>query len=59
VTLSYEVIDGNGGSIAATQSFSLAAVIDTVSSNNTTTLSTYVENLLLTGSANIDGTGNE
>jgi VCBS repeat-containing protein len=58
INLTYNVIDGNGGSIAATQSFSLAAVNDApIAVNDTaqTNDSTSVVINLLANDSDIDG----
>jgi Ca2+-binding RTX toxin-like protein len=58
INLAYNVIDGNGGSIAATQSFSLAAVNDLPTANNDTaqtTLNNAVIINLLSNDSDIDG----
>ncbi|SJM95907.1 conserved hypothetical protein [Crenothrix polyspora] len=63
VALTYNVIDGNGGSISATQSFSLAAVNDTPVGSASATLAagtedtdyTILANTLLQGFSDADG----
>ncbi|MDN3919960.1 beta strand repeat-containing protein [Roseateles violae] len=63
VSLSYSVIDGNGGSIAASQSFTLAAVNDAPTGSATAVLSagtedqayTVSEATLLQGFSDVDG----
>jgi Ca2+-binding RTX toxin-like protein len=51
VTLSYNVIDGQGGSIAANQSYTLAAVNDPVTGNATAHLAAGTEDTAYTVSA--------
>ena len=63
VSLSYNVIDGNGGSIAASQSYSLAAVNDAPTGSASATLASGTEDTaytvsaaaLLTGFSDVDG----
>ena len=63
VSLSYNVIDGNGGSIAASQSYSLAAVNDAPTGSATAVLAAGTEDTaytvtaaaLLTGFSDVDG----
>ena len=59
VSLSYNVVDGNGGSIAASQSYSLAAVND-APTGSVDVSGTIVQNQILTASntlADADGLG--
>ena len=63
VSLSYDVIDGHGGSIAANQSYSLAAVNDAPTGSATAVLATGTEDTpytvtaaaLLAGFSDVDG----
>jgi hypothetical protein len=63
VSLTYNVIDGNGGTVAATQSFSLAAVNDAPTGTASATLATGTEDTpytikasdLLAGFSDVDG----
>src|SRR5204863_299164 len=63
VSLTYNVIDGHGGSVAATQSFSLAAVNDAPTGTASATLAAGSEDTsytinasdLLTGFTDVDG----
>jgi ELWxxDGT repeat protein len=63
VSLSYDVIDGNGGSVAATQGFALAAVNDAPAGSATALLADATEDMpyvisaaaLLQGFADVDG----
>ena len=52
VTLSYNVVDGHGGSIAATQSYTLAAVND-VATISGVSIGTVTEDTTLTASGNL------
>ena len=58
LALSYTVDDGHGGTAAATQSLVLDQVVDTIISSTSATLGAYLENLSLSGSANVNATGN-
>ncbi|HEX2012020.1 MAG TPA: cadherin-like domain-containing protein, partial [Roseateles sp.] len=49
VSLSYSVVDGHGGSIAASQGFALAAVNDAPSFTSSTTVGTVREHLINVG----------
>ena len=63
VSLTYNVIDGNGGSIAASQSYTLAAVNDAPTGSATATLSNGTEDTaytvstadLVAGFTDVDG----
>ena len=58
INLSYDVIDGNGGSVAATNSITFDPSADTLVTSNNATLNTSFKKLILTGSADLNGTGN-
>ncbi|BDT79211.1 cadherin-like domain-containing protein [Polynucleobacter yangtzensis] len=56
VTLSYNVIDGNGGSVAASETFSLVAVNDAAVISGTSTAALTETNAVLTASGTLSAT---
>lgn len=54
----FKVVLSNPTNASLAKTTAVVTITDTLSSNTTTTLPTTVENLTLTGTANINGTGN-
>ena len=58
INLSYDVVDGQSGSVAATNSITFIPDPDTLTSSTNTNLNDTIKNLVLTGSADLNGMGN-